>query len=304
MTARIFELKTYLKGRQELINAYLERLIPRDTSPASPLFEAMHYSLMAGGKRLRPILALAAFDAVNDKGLPLDVAMPFACALECIHTYSLIHDDLPAMDDDDLRRGIPTCHKKFGEAIAILAGDALLTLAFDICSDTRSDGPIAATTRLKAINLMAQAAGMNGMVAGQTADMELEGREISEKELDYIHSRKTGALLRASVLLGGILAETDERNLQTLAQYGAHIGLAFQIRDDILDIEGDEKIMGKPKGSDERKKKATWPAVYGMEQAKARMQELCKLAVQGIATLNDQAVPLKAIAEYVMRRDH
>ncbi|MEZ0328915.1 MAG: polyprenyl synthetase family protein [Dissulfuribacterales bacterium] len=304
MTTRFFELKTYLKGRQELINAHLKQLIPSDTSPAFRLFEAMRYSLMAGGKRLRPILALAAFDAVNHKRLPIETAMPFACALECIHTYSLIHDDLPAMDDDALRRGIPTCHKKFGEAIAILAGDALLTLAFDICSNSPSECPISATTRLKAINLMAQAAGMNGMVAGQTADMELEGREISEKELDYIHSRKTGALLQASVLLGGILAETSERNLQALTQYGAHIGLAFQIRDDILDIEGDEKIMGKPKGSDERKKKATWPAVYGMKQAKARMQELCKLAIQDIATLNDQAVPLKAIAEYVMRRDH
>lgn len=303
MDAIGFDLTSYLKKQRELVNAYLERLIPQDTSPASRLFEAMRYSLMAGGKRLRPILALAAFDAVNHQGLPLDVVIPFACALECIHTYSLIHDDLPAMDNDDFRRGVPTCHKKFGEAIAILAGDALLTLAFEICSNPQSGYQIPATTRLKALNLMAQAAGMNGMVGGQTADMELEGKDISAQELDYIHSKKTGALLKASVVIGGILAETDDNNLKALADYGAHIGLAFQIRDDILDIEGDEKVMGKPKGSDERKKKATWPVVHGINNARIMMQKLCELAIQDIQHLDEKALPLREIAKYIMLRD-
>lgn len=304
MTATSFSLKTYLEKRKNLINAFLDRLIPQDRSSAARLFEAMRYSLMAGGKRLRPILTLAAFDATNKTGLPLKTAIPFACALECIHTYSLIHDDLPAMDNDNLRRGLPTCHKKFGEAIAILAGDGLLTLAFEICSNFEKGHGISAEVRLQAINLIAQAAGMNGMVAGQTADIELEGKTISAQELSYIHERKTGALLRASVLLGGILAKADAQDMQALTNYGAHIGLAFQIRDDILDIEGDEKAMGKARGSDERKKKATWPAVHGMKQAKEKMQELCELAIQDIKSLSDQATPLKAIAEYVMKRDH
>lgn len=304
MTATHFSLKTYLEGRKRLINAFLDRLIPTDHSPAARLFEAMRYSLMAGGKRLRPILTLAAFDATNTKGLPLETAIPFACAMECIHTYSLIHDDLPAMDNDDLRRGQPTCHKKFGEAIAILAGDGLLTLAFEICSAFEKAHATPAEVRLKAIHLISQAAGMNGMVGGQTADIELEGKKISEIELDYIHTRKTGALLTASVLLGGILADTDNQSIQRLRNYGTHIGLAFQIRDDILDIEGNEKTMGKARGSDERRKKATWPAVYGMQQAKAKMQELCHLAVQEAAFFGNQAIPLKAIAEYIMIRDH
>jgi geranylgeranyl diphosphate synthase type II len=304
MNAAPFSLKTYLEGRKHIINASLERLIPTDRSPAARLFEAMRYSLMAGGKRLRPILTLAAFDATNKTGLPLERAMPFACAMECIHTYSLIHDDLPAMDNDDLRRGLPTCHKKFGEALAILAGDGLLTLAFEICSAFEEGHAAPAEVRLRAIHVIAQAAGMNGMVGGQTADMELEGTNISFQELDYIHDRKTGALLRASVLLGGILAEADSRDMQALVDYGTRTGLAFQIRDDILDIEGDEKTMGKARGSDERKKKATWPAVHGMKQAKERMQELCELAIQDIQILGDQATPLKAIAEYIMQRDH
>ncbi len=304
MTGTHFSLKTYLEGRKRLINAFLDGLISQDHSPAARLFKAMHYSLMAGGKRLRPILTLAAFDATNTKGLPLETALPFACALECIHTYSLIHDDLPAMDNDDLRRWQPTCHKKFGEAIAILAGDGLLTLAFEICSSFEKEHATPAEVRLKAIHIIAQAAGMNGMVAGQTADMELEGRNISSQELTYIHDRKTGALIRASVVLGGILTEAGPRDLQALTDYGTHIGLAFQIRDDILNIEGDEKTMGKARGSDERKKKATWPAVHGMEQAKEKMKELCECAIQDIKTLNERATPLKAIAEYVMKRDH
>lgn len=304
MNGTHFSLKTYIEERKRLINAFLDQLIFTDHSPAARLFEAMRYSLMAGGKRLRPILTLAAFDATNTKGLPLETALPFACALECIHTYSLIHDDLPAMDNDDLRRGQPTCHKKFGEAIAILAGDGLLTLAFEICSDFEKENGIPAEVRLKAIHLIAQAAGMNGMVGGQTADMELEGREISSHELDYIHHRKTGALLRASVILGGILAQAGPQEMQALADYGAHIGLAFQIRDDILNIEGDEKTMGKAKGSDERNKKATWPAVHGMQQAKEKMKELCECAIQDIKILNERATSLKGIAEYVMKRDH
>jgi geranylgeranyl diphosphate synthase type II len=297
-----FSLKSYLEARQHLINTHLAQLIPQDSSPAAHLFKAMRYSLMAGGKRIRPILTLAAFEASNSTDLPLEAAIPFACALECIHTYSLIHDDLPAMDDDDLRRGMPTCHKVFGEALAILAGDGLLTLAFELCS-FHEKTYIAPETQLKAINLIAQAAGIRGMVAGQAADIQLEGKDISPQELDYIHTHKTGALLKASVVLGGLIAHADASAMQALADYGSHIGLAFQIRDDILDIEGDEKTMGKTRGSDERKKKATYPAVHTLEIAKCKMQELCKQAIEDIAILGHRAIHLKAIAEYIAKRD-
>jgi geranylgeranyl diphosphate synthase, type II len=292
------DLKDYLNKRCQLVDKALEGVLPAaDELPAS-VHGSMRYSVFAGGKRVRPVLMLAACETVGGK---VEAAMPAACAMEMIHTYSLIHDDLPAMDDDDFRRGNPTNHKVYGEATAILAGDALLTEAFILLSRPESGSDPAA--RLQVIQEIACASGSRGMVGGQVVDMESEGQqEIDLATLSYIHTHKTGALIRASVRAGAILGGADEQSLKALTRYGEAIGLAFQIADDILDVEGTTEELGKDAGSDEARGKATYPALVGLEASKARAQELVQMALDALASFDERAEPLRAIASYIVKR--
>ncbi|NPA48443.1 MAG: polyprenyl synthetase family protein [Thermodesulfobacteria bacterium] len=296
LSPRFFER---LKSWQDLVNGALEHMVPRLSGPAARLTEAMHYSLMAGGKRLRPILVLAGAEAVGGSFQRL---LPLACAIECIHTYSLIHDDLPAMDDDDLRRGKPTCHKAFDEATAILAGDALLTHAFRLLAHEDLEAAFPADRLFRVLRLISEAAGLYGMVAGQMADLLAEGRPVSPEELYFIHHHKTAALIRASVLAGAVLCGADPEEERALSDYGWKIGHAFQIVDDILDLEGDEETLGKPVGSDLEKKKATYPALYGLEGARKEARALLQGALESLELFGPEADFLRDIAYYVLER--
>ncbi len=260
----------------------------------------MRYSLSAGGKRVRPILMMAACEAV---GGDFKSILPAACAMECVHTYSLIHDDLPAMDNDDLRRGKPTCHKVFGEAVAILAGDGLLTYAFELMTHPDLLSRVDSATVNQAVSIFARAAGVHGMVGGQTADVLFEGRPIDADILSYIHRHKTGALIRASVEMGALLGNGDSGEVERLSRYGTALGLAFQVIDDLLDVVGDEDKIGKPVGSDERNMKATYPALFGLEETRKRALELKDEALGNLAEFGPEAEPLRAIAIYVVERD-
>ena len=292
------DLKEYLKLRCQMVDQALERFLPDAGELPASLHGSMRYSVFAGGKRVRPILMLAACETV---GGDLERALPAACAMEMIHTYSLIHDDLPAMDDDDFRRGNPTNHKVYGEATAILAGDALLTEAFILLS--REEGTGDPSARLKVIHEIAHASGSRGMVGGQMADMESEGKgEIDLAMLSYIHTHKTGALIRASVRAGAILGGATEQGLAALTRYGDAIGLAFQIADDILDVEGTTEELGKDAGSDQARGKATYPALMGLEASKARALELVDMALDALAPFDERAEPLRAIASYIVKR--
>ena len=293
------DLKTYLAERRALVNRTLEAYLPRVRGPAFRVVEAMHYSLFAGGKRLRPILCLAAAEAVG--GAPSEV-LPAACALEMIHTYSLIHDDLPAMDDDDLRRGQPTCHKQFDEATAILAGDGLLTEAFRIAADAASQQEGREAVWLEVIRLLAAAAGYQGMVGGQMLDLLAEGREVTLKELETIHRAKTGALLTAAVRSGALLGGGSRADVTRLTGYGEKFGLAFQITDDLLDIEGEAVEMGKTPGMDAQRGKATYPALLGLEKAREWARHLIDAAVAELAPLGAPAEPLREIGRYLLVR--
>ena len=263
------------------------------------LHTAIHYSVFSGGKRIRPILCIAALEAC---GGDIATAMPAACALELIHTYSLIHDDLPAMDNDDFRRGKPTCHEVFGEATAILAGDALLTEAFVLLSRAEKIR-LQAERRLAVIQEIAGAAGMAGMVGGQALDMLAETVAPDFAGLEQIHRRKTGALIEAAVKTGAILAGADEKKIQAMSRYGANVGLAFQIADDILNVEGDSGIMGKNTGSDAARGKVTYPALLGLQQAKDMLTQLVEAAVDSITSFDARALPLRVIARYIMERN-
>jgi geranylgeranyl diphosphate synthase type II len=256
----------------------------------------MTYSLFAGGKRLRPILCIGGAEAVGKEGRTI---LPFACSLELIHTYSLIHDDLPVMDNDDLRRGKPTSHKVFGEAVALLAGDGLLTEAFRLMAGTSGVDPRAL---LKVIRLVGSAAGYQGMVGGQVVDIQSEGKPVDPSLVNYIHSHKTGALIHASVTSGAILAEGTEEQVNAISSYGEKIGLAFQIADDILDVEGDSKTMGKGVGGDARKKKITFPAAVGLQKAKEIQGRLVEEAVGVLKTFDEKADPLRSLALYIIER--
>ncbi len=290
-----FDLKGYLSTRKALVEQYLKDYFHRPRQPRK-LHEAITYSLFAGGKRLRPALAIASYEACG--GRTEDI-LPQASAIELIHTYSLIHDDLPAMDDDDFRRGRPTNHKVFGEAMAILAGDALLTEAFVMFSDSRVFGP---ENLLRALRELAIAAGADGMVAGQAMDILSEGKQPDEPTLRFIHTHKTAALISASVRIGPILAGVEQTRYSALSTYGQSIGLAFQIVDDILDIVGDEKKLGKPVGSDVEKHKMTYPALYGIEQSRQKARELIDQATSALKVFGDRATPLKEIAQYIVQR--
>jgi len=293
----VTELESYLASRRQLVQEALEKSLPPAESYPPAVHQAMRYSLFAGGKRLRPILVLAAGEAV---GSPPEPLLPAACAVELIHTYSLIHDDLPAMDNDDFRRGRPTCHKVFGEAIALLAGDALLTQAFAVLSQV-PDG-IPAVKVLQAIGELAAAAGSEGMIGGQVVDMEAEGRPVTLETVNYIHTHKTGSLIRACLRLGGILSGAGEEQLAILTRYGENLGLAFQITDDILDIEGDFTRMGKKGGMDAARGKATYPACLGLEKAREIAGELCTEAQSLARSLGPAAEPLFLLAGYVLNR--
>jgi geranylgeranyl diphosphate synthase type II len=293
-------LAAIMAERRRQVDAALERWLPQQGDHPPKVHEAMRYSVFAGGKRLRPLLALLACEAVG--GHPED-ALPAAVALEMIHTYSLIHDDLPAMDDDDYRRGRRTCHRVYGEAVAILAGDALLTHAFQVLADP---GPtrVPAVRRLQVIAEIAEAAGSRGMVGGQAMDILAEGREIDRPTLLYLHTHKTGALIRASVRVGGIAGAAAEEPLQALTHYGERIGLAFQIVDDILDIEGASAEMGKTVGSDLRRRKATYPAVMGLEESRRQAAHLLRDAREALRPLGEKGATLAALAEFVGSRRH
>ena len=295
------EFLEFLKEKKALVDQKLEELLPERDEPGGRVISAMRYSLMAGGKRLRPVLCMLGAEAVGRRG---EDFLLFACGLECLHTYSLIHDDLPAIDDDDLRRGKPTCHRAFDEATAILAGDGLLTLAFELFSSPELLEVTSPERLLQAVHLVAQAAGASGMVAGQMADLLAEGREISPEELSYIHRKKTAALLSASVVSGGLLAGAPANELQALETYGEALGLAFQIVDDILDVVGEEKKLGKPVGADIRKKKATYPALLGLSEARNKAKELIETAVSALQVFGPKAEPLKALARFVLSRQN
>jgi geranylgeranyl diphosphate synthase type II len=283
----------YLEYARRLVEDLLERYLPPETVPPEKLHTAMRYSVMAGGKRLRPALALAAYRYCNDDfNNPSESIHCAMAALEMVHTYSLIHDDLPCMDDDDLRRGRPTCHKQFDEATAVLAGDALHVVAFKLMARTGS---------IRAVNELAEAIGTSGMLGGQIADVEAEGKILSKEEIIEIHNRKTGALIRASVRIGAILAGADEKTISKLTEYGEKIGLAFQIIDDILDIEGDQKLLGKKVGSDNKNRKATYPGTVGLENAR---RDAALLIDEALAIVNGEDDNLlKYLARLIGQRE-
>ncbi len=291
-----FDLKSYMDERRRIVEAALEAFIPASTQWPTKLHESMHYSLRAGGKRLRSILAIASAEALGKKS---DAVLPVACALEMIHTYSLIHDDLPAMDDDDLRRGQPTNHKVFGEAMAILAGDSLLTEAFHTMARDCENGQASAV--LEVIRRIAKASGSEGMAGGQALDLLSEKKKISPEELKRLHQHKTGKLIQVSVEAGAILGGATAEQLERLGTYGESIGLSFQIADDVLDIEGGVEI-GKDIGSDIENEKATYPSILGLEESKKLAAQLTEKALSALINFDSKADPLREIARYVVYR--
>ncbi len=293
------DIKEYLIAKREIVDKALEALVPPATTFPPKVFEAMRYSLFAGGKRVRPILAIASAEALGAKTAGL---LPIAGALELIHTYSLIHDDLPAMDDDDFRRGRPTCHKVYGEAMAILAGDGLLNMAFESLSDPRRLKTITAQRLVAIIREISIASGVFGMVGGQVVDMESEGKDVDFPTLEFIHTHKTGALIRASVRTGAIYAKASEKRLKALTRYGERVGLAFQIADDILDIVGSQEEIGKDVGSDLKKGKKTFPSFYGLEESRRRAKEVSDQALAALKDFDRKADPLRELAKYIVTR--
>ncbi len=292
-----FDLEGFLSSRTTAINGALNRFLPPITAAPATIHKAMRYSLFAGGKRMRPALCLAAATACDGQE---KAAMPLACAIECIHTYSLIHDDLPAMDNDDYRRGKLTNHKVFGEGIAVLAGDALLTQAFEIAAHARG-WPRYSHRRLT--QELAVAAGSRQLIAGQVADLEAEGKQISARHLRYIHERKTSALLCCAVRLGGMSANCTASQLSALTQFGYHVGLAFQVIDDILDVTQTSEQLGKTAGKDTKAHKATYPAIVGLDKSRAIAEELTARAFSALSTFGGKAAALEALAEFLLRRD-
>ncbi len=290
------KLPPFFEEDRLAIDAALEHLLPAQTAPPSSVHTAMHYSVFAGGKRIRPILCLETARIFTSDVTP---ALHPACALEFIHTYSLIHDDLPALDNDDLRRGKPTCHKKFGEALAILAGDALLTLAFQTIS-----GTLAPSERCVSIlSEVASAAGtINGMVGGQVADVEAEGKRVDPQTLEYIHRSKTAALIRASITAGALCAGAGPEDVARLRRFGETIGWAFQVTDDILDVEESSAALGKTAGKDMAQQKATYPSVFGLERSHEIAKDLATKAIAELIPYAERASRLREIAEFLVLR--
>jgi len=294
----MFDLKNYIQKKSLVVNDALKSLL-QNSQQDQTINKAMEYSLMAGGKRIRPVLCLAATEAVG--GNPND-ALTAACAMELIHTYSLIHDDLPAMDNDKLRRGKPTCHVAFDEATAVLAGDALLTMAFEILASVPFEKTDQAAKWLQIIRIIAVAAGSRGMIQGQMLDIAAEGRRLNVSELESMHTLKTGALIVASLQCGALLADADKDQLRFLKTYAGYIGLAFQVADDILNVEGNPEVMGKAVGTDRLNKKNTYPSLLGLDASKQFSQKLIRQALQALEIFDNKADPLRALATYIIER--
>ncbi|HUT02433.1 MAG TPA: farnesyl diphosphate synthase [bacterium] len=292
------DVESYLSEMKGTVESWLHQCLPEPEAFSMRLFDAMRYSLFSGGKRLRPILLVSTADLFSgeDEALVRD----FACAVECIHTYSLIHDDLPAMDDDDMRRGRPTCHIEFTEGLAILAGDALLTLAFELMS--RPSGPEHTQRQLQALNEVAVKAGCLGMVGGQSADILASGADGNEQLVRFIHARKTGALISASIAAGAILAGASGSELEALSSFGDKIGLTFQIIDDLLEINGDAKTLGKSVDSDAKNNKVTYPGVIGIDRARSDAQKNVTEALRFLERFGDRAAVLNGIAHFFIDR--
>lgn len=289
-------MKQQLKEKIALIDKRLDEYLPVKDNPQGVIYEAMRYSVFAGGKRLRPVLMLSVCEMC---GGCIDEVLPFACAMEMIHTYSLIHDDLPAMDNDDLRRGMPTSHIKYGEATAILAGDALLTRAFEVASDYHGKHSEKA---LQAIQLLSRSAGADGMIGGQIVDMESEGRKITLDTLRYLHLNKTGAIIRSSCRVGCLLSGGDSDMMKAVDDFASYLGIAFQIQDDILDVSGSEEELGKPIGSDAEEGKNTYVTLLGMEQSKKLAREYSQKAKDALAVFGEKAAFLTALTDYLTDR--
>lgn len=294
----MFDLNSYLVSKNNYINNSLNEIL-RDRLSSSRIISAMEYSLMAGGKRIRPVLCIAAAEAVGGKA---DKVLPAACAIEMIHTYSLIHDDLPAIDNDDLRRGKPTCHVAFDEATAILTGDALLTLAFQILSSIELKNEHYASKWLSVICAISRAAGYQGMIEGQMRDIASEGLMLTLNELEEMHSLKTGAIIEASIYCGAIIENGNIEQIKQLGIYAKNIGLAFQVTDDILNVEGDPKIMGKAVGTDKNRKKSTYPSIMGIDKSREFAEKLADNALQALDGFDNRSDPLRAIAGYIVER--
>ena len=290
------KLPPFFEEDHRLVDAELERLLPAENERPSLIHQAMRYSVFAGGKRVRPILCIEAFRIFSDE---TPAVLPVACAMEFIHTYSLIHDDLPALDNDDLRRGRPTCHKKFGEAMAILAGDALLTLAFEALAGA----PVPQAERVALIREVASAAGTReGMVGGQVADLEAEGKDVTPEMLEYIHRSKTAALIRASILSGAIAGGASREDQDRLRTFGGLIGWAFQVTDDILDVEESSSALGKTAGKDQAQQKATYPALFGLKKSHDFARELAARALGALETFGARAANLRELGEFLVLR--
>lgn len=290
------EIDQYLRSQKEIVDQYLDEFLPAETTYPEILHEAMRYSLFAGGKRIRPVLALATSEAL---GGGFESVVHLACALEMIHTYSLIHDDLPAMDNDDYRRGKLTCHKKFGEGIAILAGNGLLTHAFRILSEIPSEYEV----KTQVINQICRAIGTeHGVIAGQVVDLTTQGKPFTSGQLRYIHASKTAALIETSVHCAGLLTNAADSSIQKLRSFGFSIGLAFQIVDDILDVEGSTAELGKTSGKDKREEKATYPALYGIEKSREIVTDLVETAASALEFLGDRSEALRALARFISIR--
>ena len=293
-----YDLTSYLNDKKKMINNELDKIF-RDFASSSGIVKAMKYSLMAGGKRIRPVLCLAATEAVGGN---LESALPAACALEMIHTYSLIHDDLPAMDNDVLRRGKPTCHVAFDEATAILTGDALLTLAFQNLSSPLNIKESQALVWLNVIHIISIAAGYKGMIDGQMKDIISEGTSLSLDDLKNMHALKTGALIEASIFSGAILGNGSQEQINQLGIYAKNLGLAFQVTDDILNVEGNPAVMGKAVGTDKNRKKSTYPLVLGLKESKEFATKIVNNALKAIEIFDNKADPLRAVAGYILKR--
>ena len=296
----MIELKQYLQSYQETINNKIFELLKTSDAP-NRTAQAMRYSISAGGKRIRPILTLAAAEATHAR---MSDVLPAACAIEMIHTYSLIHDDLPAMDDDALRRGQPTSHVQYDEATAILAGDALLTLAFEILSSTDNTSREGLSLKLRVIHVLAKAAGYQGMIQGQMQDIRAEGSELDLDALITMHSLKTGALIEAAIVVGALFGSADRRKMQALRTYARQIGLAFQVIDDILNVSGDPAELGKAVGTDLNRGKNTFPGLMGMTKATAYAENLVEAALKALEFFDNKADPLRAIARYIIDRNN
>lgn len=289
-------MKNKLERDTKIVNEALIKYMAHEDNPQSKIYEAMEYSLYAGGKRLRPVLMLETAKMCRGD---TKTVLPFACAMEMIHTYSLIHDDLPAMDNDDLRRGMPTSHKKFGEAVAILAGDALLNKAFEIVSSVRDTKP---ERVLRAISMLANSSGTEGMIGGQVVDIESEGKEIELAELKYLHLLKTGAIIRSACTIGAVLAGADEAEIKAVDEFAANLGVAFQIRDDILDCTGTQEELGKPIGSDEAGDKNTYVKLLGLTKSEELVKEYSQKAISALEIFGERAEFLKWLSSYLIER--